>query len=902
MACPSEDPVSFMPFKSLNSGLGKPLIKMVSTGLYLVPPHGRLIWEGKKSAIVKSVKFDSHIGEPLYLIEDGLVWGVITLEPPVEIKPNDLKELYPKTRITLKQAEEWGFLDKDKLYLYGFKFERFDKPKKVEVPQGVQTFVNVENLKIEELSLADCVVLRARAKLERSSLLWLLSEEAIGSMGGVARELVKNLEEYDPKKLDTDVLKDDFRILLGLLSNLERGFKFKWSRELMMGKLREIIVELKKRGIRFHPETMKPMARRLFLEASEGLELVKVKNVEEIDAQLVEKLPDRELLKLHEWLHEEFKKQGGKVTEPFFNAHIFIHEEMFARGLEHPDQPQDALDEKAMFIVEEYPTPKGHSKEAKPVLALDLWNRFPNSIPLGKNFVYLVGGTVNRGYSIDQDFDVLILQDEPDEQIMSALFRALPKDLGERLHFIFSSKPLKIGRKVPLYQLALVKAEGYKELSAEGVKLWQAFKPMKAKAGPGKTEFFTQEDAWKNWASQMLEKGETIIVQPKCDGMRFILEKEGDKIGFFTEDEFRNRAEVLKNSAEEFRRKCRAKEVILDAEAILFKPKEGLETKNIEEALEPLPREDMIKLVGAKEVDDSTLIFYVHDCLFLNGEDLTQKPYVERLKKLEEAMDWKNCIHFKYMPTFYVKSLKEYNEAMKKAAFHKVSEGAMLKTASSKYYPNKRIPEWAKYKATKEISVMVWRRLPNVEKKTGKIVAWRFEAVYRLTDDDLKAENWDRQILVKWKGKTYAIIGLTYAFDKPLERGTIIDVRTIRIRRYETKDGVRYTWMFPIIKGVRKDLDEPDYFETVKRIAEAGVKPLSEEAVVVRLKQCPYGEEDWCPLKEFFTKPLLSKAKAYLETPRHPMPCRIAYLYRCKYLDQWEYYGFKPVEVKNNEH
>ncbi|MEM2047965.1 MAG: hypothetical protein QXZ06_08785, partial [Candidatus Jordarchaeales archaeon] len=316
-----------------------------------------------------------------------------------------------------------------------------------------------------------------------------------------------------------------------------------------------------------------------------------------------------------------------------------------------------------------------------------------------------------------------------------------------------------------------------------------------------------------------------------------------------------------------------------------------------------LPREDMIGIVGAKEVDDSNLVFYVHDILYLNGEDLTQKPYEERLELLENVIEWDKAEHFKKMPTFRVSNLKSFNESVKKCYYHPVSEGAMLKLASSRYYPDKRIPEWAKLKATKSIDLMVWNsKRSTPKKKPGmEINAWQYQVVFALTDEDLKAERWDPSVLVKWKGKNYAILGWTYSFGKKLERGDIIEVRTMRIRRYEDKNGVRYTFMFPMVVRVRNDKDEPDYFETVKRIEKAGVKPLSEESIIIRLKDCPYKDEDWCPLKELFrSKALSEKVKAYLETPRLPMPCRLANLYICAYLDPFEYYGFK--EVKNDEH
>jgi hypothetical protein len=54
-------------------------------GLTLVAPHAQLIWQGRKKAIVKSKKFSAHIGEPLYLLQNQVCYGVIRLDSPVEI-------------------------------------------------------------------------------------------------------------------------------------------------------------------------------------------------------------------------------------------------------------------------------------------------------------------------------------------------------------------------------------------------------------------------------------------------------------------------------------------------------------------------------------------------------------------------------------------------------------------------------------------------------------------------------------------------------------------------------------------------------------------------------------------------------------------------------------------------
>jgi len=695
-------------------------------------------------------------------------------------------------------------------------------------------------------------------------------------------------------------------ILIAWLCRIERKLPFKYPRDLVEKKLKAVIEELLRRGVTFHPEKMKPMARRVWTKVAEETKALSfppkgISSISDIDSKFAKGLTDKELQAWHNWLHEQFKKNPKAVSiEDWVNAHVALHEEMFERGLEHPSQPVDELDTRALFIVEEYPTLKGYRK----VFYLkDVFEAFPDQIVIEKppEHLYIVGGIVNRGWSETQDIDLVIKQDYPDERVMEALIKAVKgSGLGSKLHFVFTSKGPELGHYVPLYKLAFVKVGSLKEF-AEALKLWSKFKPMKAKAGPGKNEFFDAKSAWEGWATKYIDRGE--ILQPKADGMRMQVQLEGDKIGFFTEDEFRNRASVLKKSAEELKKIAKARSFDLDAEAILFKSKPGLKVKDKEKVLEALPREDMIKIVGADEVDDQDLVFYCHDCLYLNGESLTDKPYVERLEALKKALNWAGAEHFKIMPTFEVWNLKSWNTAAKKAVYEPYSEGFMVKVADSVYLPNKRSPEWMKCKSLKELDIMVWDRKQAVNKATGRPIAHAFQynAAILLSPEDLKKYRWDPEVVVEWKGKHYLILGWTYNFAEKRERGDILEVRTARIRTYEGKAGVRKTWMFPMVIRSRKDKSDPDYLETVEKIEKVGVKPLSEEELVVRLPECPYYKADFCPLKDQFQiEEELSRL--LMEKRKLRIPCPISDHFKCVYMKDYYYALEEVLPLKGEGH
>jgi phosphoribosyl 1,2-cyclic phosphate phosphodiesterase len=196
-------------------------------GIYLARPHGHLIYEGKKSLIVKSKFFKSEIGKILYLIEDSLCYGVIKLKIPDKIGLKEFDELREKHQITEEERKKW-WPNKEILYSYGFDVIRmFDTPRKVEVPQGIQTFVKDFKFLIDQ-------------------------------------EMIQDIENYFPKKIDTDVLKDDWRIVIAWFSRIRSEKPFKFTREQVIDLGKKIYDELLSRGINFHPDTMTPAGNEFY--------------------------------------------------------------------------------------------------------------------------------------------------------------------------------------------------------------------------------------------------------------------------------------------------------------------------------------------------------------------------------------------------------------------------------------------------------------------------------------------------------------------------------------------------------------------------------------------------------------------------------------------------------------
>ena len=258
----------------------------VTKGIYLVPPHGELIWKGKKSIIVKTRKF--HIQEPLFLVSGKKAYGIIQLGFPEPITKKEFDSLKDKHKITQKEFEKWGWKGKQ-LYAYRVSLiTKFYKPKPVRIKRGTQTFIKkVEFLSLirkdvipRDLSTRELLLLHARLHALYKHLPHNWSKEDVVNLHALVvkemrrrgikhvsydeldevskkfllEELIKDPEHYDPSKLSDKVLLDDHRIVHAWWTSLLRGKKLYHENGKLITKeevrhLHDLIVkELEKRG------------------------------------------------------------------------------------------------------------------------------------------------------------------------------------------------------------------------------------------------------------------------------------------------------------------------------------------------------------------------------------------------------------------------------------------------------------------------------------------------------------------------------------------------------------------------------------------------------------------------------------------------------------------------------
>lgn len=881
-------------------------------GLYLVAPHGKWIADGSKKIVVKSKSFSAHINQPLYLLEDHLCYGIITLDLPEEITPAQFEKLRPLHKVTDEEAfVHWGWDKKGPLYAYRVhRVKIWNEPKKVELPQGIQVFVDSQNIKF----------------LDK------LSKE----------ELIADWKSYDPMKLiQTErgerVLADDHRIVHTWWKRLSQGKAMKSPQfaDYSLEEQKKIVKDLHDAIVKTFEKLKWKHRTPLGQEVLVAPEKIDIQDLEDVDDVYCSALSDKQLKALHYRLHWIYHNKLQRTTEPLVNAHSFVLKELDKRNIRFKEVG-DHLDRISERIIEEYPTPRGFASaesfpelpeqmsETKPEVPIDEKSRdlplsevlksLPELIVLSEDpvHVHFCGRLTNTGTSPKgHDIDILFKQAFPDARIIHQFVEDISKsnpELGRRLHFVWDPWGPHIGFSVPLYRLAfkriseeeMRKTSPYEYLAvAQHIEAMKPYRMLKPQSGFHKNEFFDPQEMWDKWGAEVIEKG--LIIQKKYDGMRFQIHVKGNQVKFITEDKLRDRADIFKKSIKELLEKKTADSFVCDAEMVEYNC-EGKKVKDKEEICTPLKRELMIPWITAtkKEMDDENIVFHIHDCLYLDGKDIHEEGYIERWNAIKKCFP-EGLEHFRRVSGFEADNMRQFFMAVNKTRKIRGSEGVVAKIKDSKYKLTGRTADWAKLKNLKEIDVMVWDIQQKTTKAGQKLNQWIYYPVFQIPCD-MEKDIREGEV-IKYEGKCYAKIGRAYGTAIKCTRGDIITVRPVQIveNKDEKTGKIWWSWMFPYFEGKKPEKKEPDTIDTVRKIVRVGTAPLSEQlaaGLIIRLSHCPYWRDpEICPLRERFWVPpeALSNETVLIQYLKFPVVCRFANSFRCHFVKDY-YYDLRPLK------
>src|SRR3989344_5637394 len=183
--------------------------------------------------------------------------------------------------------------------------------------------------------------------------------------------------------------------------------------------------------------------------------------------------------------------------------------------------------------------------------------------------------------------------------------------------------------------------------------------------------------------------GPEFAAEPKFDGFRVAVHKNGDKVELFSrnlEDTTHAFPDIVNGVLSE----VKAKSAIIEGEAIAYNPANQ----------EFLPLQETTKRRRKYKIEEMAqklpLIMFAFDLLYLNGKDITERPYKERRKLLESIIKKDN----KVVKLAEERVLHTANE-IKKFFDEAVSaglEGLMLKKLDSPYVAGGRGFHWIKFK------------------------------------------------------------------------------------------------------------------------------------------------------------------------------------------------------------
>ena len=179
--------------------------------------------------------------------------------------------------------------------------------------------------------------------------------------------------------------------------------------------------------------------------------------------------------------------------------------------------------------------------------------------------------------------------------------------------------------------------------------------------------------------------GDIFAAEPKFDGFRVQIHKDGDNIKLFSrnlEDMTHAFPEIVKAAKDELK----AESAILEGEAIAYNP-----TTN-----EFLPFQETTKRRRKHEVEQMAkklpLVVFAFDLLYLNGRDITLLPYSQRRRHVEKIIHSENLVIRKAQVRVMSNAseiLEFFNEAISEGL-----EGLMRKKLDSPYQAGGRGFHW----------------------------------------------------------------------------------------------------------------------------------------------------------------------------------------------------------------
>ena len=221
---------------------------------------------------------------------------------------------------------------------------------------------------------------------------------------------------------------------------------------------------------------------------------------------------------------------------------------------------------------------------------------------------------------------------------------------------------------------AIALSQGREGLEAVGLEVLRPVQPMLASTAP-------------DVAAAIGDLG-LASVEWKLDGIRLQVHKHGDDVRIFT----RNLNDITDRLPEVVQviRSLQADQLVLDGEGL-----------TLTEDLRPQPFQDVMSRVGRRTGEPTASVgAHFFDCLHLDGEDLLDRPLLERLAALERvAGPWRIPGEVTDEPSVA--------EEVLRASLAAGHEGVVVKGAAAPYEAGRRGKSWRKVKVARTFDLVV---------------------------------------------------------------------------------------------------------------------------------------------------------------------------------------------------
>lgn len=186
----------------------------------------------------------------------------------------------------------------------------------------------------------------------------------------------------------------------------------------------------------------------------------------------------------------------------------------------------------------------------------------------------------------------------------------------------------------------------------------------------------------------IIKKIGKCAVEPKYDGLRLAIHKNGEKILMFS----RNMEDVTfmyPDIADGIKKQIKTDSAIIEGEAIAYNPQTG----------EYLPFQETVqrkrKYEISKKATEIPLRLFAFEALFVDGKSLLDEPYITRRKILEKIVDKGETVLFSEQ---YVVDKAEELDKIFLDSVSRGLEGIMAKKLDGVYQAGARGWNWIKYK------------------------------------------------------------------------------------------------------------------------------------------------------------------------------------------------------------